>query len=186
MKYIVEPDSIFTHMSDMTIPVGSEIHHNDKMQLHREDGPAAITLKTPYEIAFRKWYLNGKLHREDGPAQEWEGCAIGGAFLQNGEFHRIGGPARINGGGDAFVKGQDMREWYIRGISSTDRPITKALKWKFLKADPECLGTLGKLSKDMQEWVCKTRPDLIGKIPDLHPDIARKYQHELELSHADL
>ena len=48
-------------------------YYNDKMQLHREDGPAVIDAD-----GYQAWWINGKRHREDGPAiihadgtQEW-------------------------------------------------------------------------------------------------------------------
>ena len=44
---------------------GSIRYHNQKGQLHREDGPAV-----EYSNGFKYWYKNGHLHREDGPAIE--------------------------------------------------------------------------------------------------------------------
>ena len=45
-------------------------------QLHRADGPAAVSYKEDGSILFQIWYLNGKFHRDDGPAMvfpDWEG-----------------------------------------------------------------------------------------------------------------
>jgi hypothetical protein len=64
-------------------------------------------------------------------------------------------------------------------------------KWAWLKAGPitnnifRVLNELG-LSRDMQGYVLKRRPDLISKIKNLNPCWKTIYQHELELSRVDL
>jgi hypothetical protein len=37
-----------------------------------------------------------------------------------------------------------------------------------------------------QEYICQHRPDLIGKIEHLDPELAKKYSHEQELGKVDL
>ena len=45
---------------------GDRFWHNEKNQLHREDGPAV-----EYTNGYKSWWINGKYHREDGPAIEY-------------------------------------------------------------------------------------------------------------------
>lgn len=110
---------------------------DDRRQLHRTDGPAAI------ERDELHWYLGGRRHRSDGPAlitaageRQWfdEGRRhrIGGpawihadggmSWWQDGRVHRIGGPALI----DAAIAGDDPRvreAWYQAGqLHRTDGP----------------------------------------------------------------
>ena len=52
-----------------------------------------------------EWYQNGQLHRVGGPAEEW---ANGSKFwYQNNQLHRLDGPAREWANGDKF--------WYQNG-----------------------------------------------------------------------
>jgi hypothetical protein len=43
--------------------IGTQIWRNDNGKLHRENGPAYISLS-----GYKAWYKNGLRHREDGPA----------------------------------------------------------------------------------------------------------------------
>jgi hypothetical protein len=40
--------------------------------------------------------------------------------------------------------------------------------------------------KDVQEYICNTRPDLVKQIKNLDPGLAKKYSHEKELGKVDL
>jgi hypothetical protein len=87
-------------------------------------------------------------------------------------------------------KSESAFDWhcYIRGVAS-GRP-TGETKWKWLKAGVsenlvDILNEVG-MDNNMQAYICKHRPDLIGKIKDLDPSLKAKYQHELELSQVDL
>jgi hypothetical protein len=42
------------------------------------------------------------------------------------------------------------------------------------------------MSDELQEYICKVRPDLVGKIYGLSPELTQKYQHEKELGNVDL
>lgn len=53
------------------------------------------------------WYKNGKCHREDGPACIWD--ELGWAWLFEGEYHRIGGPATWH------PSWPDLYQYYIHG-----------------------------------------------------------------------
>ena len=53
----------------------------------------------------KKWYQNGQLHRLDGPAREWyDGSKF---WYQNGKLHRLDGPAveRIDGTQEYWISG---------------------------------------------------------------------------------
>jgi hypothetical protein len=54
---------IFLHLNGELVMIE---HRNEKGELHRTDGPAAVRAD-----GYRAWYLNGKRHRTDGPAIEW-------------------------------------------------------------------------------------------------------------------
>jgi hypothetical protein len=68
---------------------------------------------------------------------------------------------------------------------------TDAEKLQFLEKEGiskktiEALGTIG-ISKEIQEYIIKKRPDLIGEIWDLNPELAKKHSHEKELGNVDL
>lgn len=64
--------------------------------------------------------------------------------------------------------------------------------WMLLKGRDGCelllwiFGKTGTIKPDMQEYICRHRPDLIGEIENLDPELARKYSYEVELSNTDL
>jgi hypothetical protein len=90
---------------------------------------------------------------------------------------------------------QDQFHWYsykdwLRRLKPTDRD-----KWQWLRAGitDELLDILNHfaihnvgMNQDMQEFVCQTRPDLIGKIFHLRAKLRRRYSHEEALSKVDL
>jgi hypothetical protein len=41
-------------------------------------------------------------------------------------------------------------------------------------------------SLEVQEWICKNRPDLINQISNLDPELEAKHSHEIELGNVDL
>ena len=45
---------------------GTTRYYNEKGQIHREDGPAALRA-----CGSKFWFQHGQLHREDGPAIEY-------------------------------------------------------------------------------------------------------------------
>lgn len=122
------------------------------------------------------YYVNshGELHREGLPAVE----RVNGkkAWLVNGQFHRMDGPV---------VDGVDV--WMIHGRPlSKSSSLTDTFKWELLRANPESIKVIGKPSIDMQEYVIKTRPDLIGEIENLDPSLKTKYSHEVGVGNVDL
>jgi hypothetical protein len=89
-----------TLLQNCTITEEKITFHNKNNQLHRDDGPAMITVKGRID-----WCLNGKVHRENGPAvtlpdgtQQWR---------QDGKLHRTDGPA--------IERSDGRKEWYIHG-----------------------------------------------------------------------
>ena len=78
--------------------------------------------------------------------------------------------------------------WKIRMLPGKFR---KRL-WELLKQAPMpiheilAIGSFWGITKDMQEYICQNRPDLITQIPDLHPDLKAKYYHEVELAGVDV
>jgi hypothetical protein len=67
---------------------GVQTWSNNKMQLHRENGPAII-----YPNSDMEWWVDGRRHRLAGPA------VLKGKISQwyrNGVLHRLDGPAFIN------------------------------------------------------------------------------------------
>lgn len=57
-----------------------------------------------YPNGTQEWCQNGQLHRLDGPAVIWPG---GEAWYQNGQMHRVDGPAEIRYGA--------YESWYLNG-----------------------------------------------------------------------
>ena len=75
-----------------------KIHFSVNGNLHRENGPAVIWNDGEHE-----WFNHGEYHRLDGPA------VINGvyrAWFINGKLHRLDGPAIID---------VDRQEWFIDG-----------------------------------------------------------------------
>jgi hypothetical protein len=125
----------------------------------------------------------GNLHKDGGPA------VIGRftpyrVWMKHGFRHRLDGPAVINGDGTSF--------WYVDGVAVADPHVPWILReemlWKLLKTNIENnLPVLNRyMTPEMQEYICKTRPDLVGRIENLDPDLAEKYSHEKELGNIDL
>ena len=84
---------------------GTRTHRNAAGQLHREDGPAIITVQGS---AF--WYQCGLRHRTDGPAIEYSDG--GKEWWQNGHRHRTDGPAIVwdDGSVGLYIHGQQYSE----------------------------------------------------------------------------
>lgn len=77
-------------------------------------------------------------------------------------------------------------KWFLYDQITEEVPKYKA----FIDAsetddDFEILQSLP-LTRYWQEYICQTKPHLIGKIRDLEPELAKKCRHELELSRVDL
>jgi hypothetical protein len=146
-------------INGITIPPLSTYYIDENGDLDRKDGPAVIV-----PDGTKLWLKHGQYHREDGPAGELA---------------------------------SDLKHWCLNGkqigytghLRQIRAGATDDEKWTLLKASPdrnlEILNLL-RMTKNMQEWFCKNRPDLITKIKDLDPDLALKYQHEQELGRTDL
>lgn len=181
MRLEIEKDSV---IDGVGVHAGDIVYLNDQGQFHRLDGPAHI--QTPNSNFTNKpnvWYKNGKIHRSGGPAivfpvnHEERWC-------KNRVFHRLDGPAITN------VFGTDRKCWWIKGIDLSDErnfsQISRKRLMFLLARDPEAITACYRSDYEMQDLVLKQRPDLIGKIKDLNPEIAIKYKHELDLSKVDI
>ena len=102
LKYHIEVDRYGTHR-----------YYNGAGQLHREDGPAIITVQGS---AF--WYQCGLRHRTDGPAIEYSDG--GKEWWQNGQRHRTDGPA--------IVWDDGSRQWFLYGREYTESAFHEKLK----------------------------------------------------------
>jgi hypothetical protein len=60
--------------------------------------------------------------------------------------------------------------------------------WILTKLDSNLVHVLNilQMSKVMQDYICKNRPDLIGEIQSLHPIIKEKYKNEFNLSGVEI
>lgn len=127
------------------------------------------------------YYTNqeGHLHRAGGPAllsRDDNGLE----WFKNGKRHRVDGPASTH---DFFHD-----KWWVEGRQIDDNALD-ADKWALLKGsipnNLEVLNLVG-MNKKMQEFICKTRPDLIGEIERLDPGLKKIYVHEKNLSQVDI
>lgn len=170
---------------------GTIYYLNENSMLHNDNGPALILTGTalywknnagqmcqkreiePTPALF--WCKNGNIHREDGPAVIWSSGEI---WRQNNLKHRLNGPAVIQHNGSV--------EWYIKNEKIVN--VTQDdYKWLILKGDPESIKAFPKgANKDMQEYLFKTRPDLISYVQNIDPELAQKYSHELQISKTDI
>ena len=153
----------FLEIDNITIPTGSTYYTDDDGHLDREGGPA---VEVP--DGTKLWLRHGKYHREDGPALEmyWgsKNWYLYGRFV-----------------GAIQSKGH--------GTSEFGSPLNDREKWLLLKASPDRnLQILNgfRLNRQMQEWICQNRPDLITKVAYLYDDLREKYKAEIELGGVDL
>lgn len=70
------------------------------------------------------------------------------------------------------------------------RRYNRDVKWQWVKEGltgnlVEILNRV-RMGRDIQEYICRERPDLIGMIQNLHLALKAKYGHELELAGVDL
>lgn len=72
---------------------GTKSWHNEKGQLHREDGPAIEAWD-----GTKHWMINGLHHRIGGPAFEYYNGDK--SWYLNGKLHRLDGPAIERSDGD--------------------------------------------------------------------------------------
>ena len=193
MKIVLTEDSFLCQLDIYQFPVDTEIHLNENGVLHRLDGPAKLL-----PDGWWYWYKNGKLHRDGGIASHDD---EGDGWYKDGELHRLGGPAfegsdgcrvwYVNGerhreDGPAIITPEGYKQWELDGRQIGPNSSIEH-KWKMLKGDPECFEDFASnLTREMKEYICQVRPDLICKIPDLGKELRARYKHELELGRVDL
>ena len=164
-----------TNVENLTysLHVGDIYYTNDKGQLHRDGGPAVEKIDGD-----KYWFVNGEKHRIDGPAMEYADGSKWWYF--NDKLHRLDGPAMKNADG--------TNKWYIEGRDLDDKITDKDI-WLILKTiisgHIEILKWYS-MNSEMQEYILQHRPDLANQIEDLDRDLKAKYQHESEVSNADL
>ena len=97
---------------NITLADGTKEWHNEKGQLHREDGPAVEWINGDKE-----WWINDRLYRKSGPAIEY---ANGNKeWWVNSQLHREDGPAVDCADG--------YKEWWINGKELTEEEFNAAL-----------------------------------------------------------
>lgn len=177
--YLLESADSTRHVAPVELTVGDirihpgDVYYTKNGHLHREDGPAIEGVGGDTE-----WCKNGQLHRDDGPAVEKpDGSKF---WYKDGDRHREDGPAWI-------VPGLPPA-WFMFGerITKVRNVFSEDFKWKLLRLNPESITVINQPTKEMQEYVIKHRPDLIGEIDDLDPELKAKYQHEVGLGQVDL
>jgi hypothetical protein len=88
-----------------------------------------------------------------------------GAIIQNGYIHEY----------SLWLKQisteQDRRKWLAQGVTKNLVTIFNYMEW---------------MPKRIQEYIISKRPDLIGEIWELDPELKAKYSHEYELGQVDL
>lgn len=108
------------------------IHPNSNSTIHREDGPARLTVDMENGFVPRmEWIQNGKHHRTDGPAKI-EAIYNGGQpyvyseeWMINGTEHRVGGPSAIKRARDGIIiYDQEIRYKQLNKFSRPDGPAS--------------------------------------------------------------
>jgi hypothetical protein len=94
-----------------------------------------------------------------------------------------------------FSKGEDTMKvndqiWGTYKMFLHNHGYNDKEKWEWLhkglnENTVEILDELG-MKSDMQEYILQHRPDLAGLIKNLKPELAEKYQHEIEMANVDL
>ena len=167
---------------------------DEQGRFHKDDGPAIICKKT-----LKLWWKHGKKHREDGPAIEYHdgstewfydnlrhrsgGPAVDTPYgkqewYEHGKLHRLDGPAVINKNSDGTWK-----EYWVDDVRVYENDTGF---WELLNYCPEAILDFYFTSAGQQELALSKRPDLIGKIKNLKPEVLEKYKHELELAGVDV
>jgi hypothetical protein len=100
---------------------------------------------------------------------------------QKASLHRIDGPALT-------YTDVGVHVWVVDG-ENIGKDTPNSIRWLLLKASIEnnfeILNKIG-MTKEMQEYVCHKRPDLVVKIQELDPELVKKYKYEKELGNVDL
>lgn len=110
----------------------------------------------------RYWLKNKIFHREDGPAaiyydgrKEW---------WKNGMKHREDGPAVIKPDGE--------KEWWINNqLYAGKKPFPEDYQLEQVKSDPDVLDVIPNPTKDVQKYIIKEKPSLIGEIEPIDSEI---------------
>ena len=61
-------------------------------------------------------------------------------------------------------------------------PLTEEDKWILIKHDPANITMIKHSSKEMQEYIITHAPHLIKRIPNLNPELRKKYAQELDMA----
>ena len=207
MKITVGPNTALGY-NGHTLPEGVIVYLNERGQIHCNNGPA-ITFQNGELI----WMCEGLLHRDGGPAIVRPGGFK--AWFQHDKMHRDDGPAAIDGehkewyyhGNKVIQDDKIINMWNKEGVLEHQmfivqvRPdlIPQMVEHFFLA--PDVLRRVVELRPDLidlvvsgnditdpvaQEMILRQRPDLIGLMPKLVPELKAKYEHELKLAGVDV
>jgi hypothetical protein len=94
-------------------------------------------------------------------------------------------------GEKAIWKNSNMWSIYRNYLAVNASDYSNEEKMRWLREEgitEQLLSVLNavKMSKTAQEYIIKRRPDLVGQIDNLDPELVEKYQHEKELGTVDL
>jgi hypothetical protein len=116
-------------------------------------------------------------------------------FIRNNPVMACGYAIDVMGG--RWIEGEDTirrdeQAWKdyllrLRGKAYKYR-VKDKWGWVLTKLDSNLIGVLNSLqmSKVMQDYICKKRPDLINQIQNLHPSLKEKYIEELNLARIEI
>lgn len=97
------------------LPNGNRVWRRNG-RLHRENGPAFITINDDGEVVAESWFFNGMHHRTDGPAHvafDDDGTLRVEEWWVNDKKHREDGPAEIWYRSDGTIRNV---EYWLDGI----------------------------------------------------------------------
>jgi hypothetical protein len=177
-KHVAEEDMPYGTMLADTggydgelLPKDTIYYLDENGKFHQDNNEPALVMSD----GTKNWYKHGTQHRDVGPAVTWsDGDYL---YYKDDEVHREDGPAmEING----------RKSWHLHNSHISD-DSSDEYKWILLKGNPENIKAFPKgANKDMQEYVIRLRPDLIGEIKNLDPEVAERFKYEKELGNVDL
>ena len=76
--------------------------------------------------------------------------------------------------------------WAIEDVLDPTKDFTLQQQFTLVKHKPEFVKYIKTPFEPVQEYILRTRPDLVGKIQNLDPTLKAKYSHEVGLGGVDL
>jgi len=87
---------------------GDIVFRNEASELHREDGPAFVSVQK--DILIWKWYFENKLHNDAGPTvivKDKSGRGSKTEWYRFGKLHNSEGPASVD---------RSCERWFLNGL----------------------------------------------------------------------